>query len=495
MRRSFRWAPRPRVAVNRSLRVGSYTTACSTRPLTASAMLTQYTGKPWMKLVVPSSGSMIQTNGASLAPCLRPDSSARMPWSGEAVSSVSMTACSLAWSTSVTKSLICFCAIRTDSTSRAARLMMAPAARAALMATFSMGCRLDDINDDGGQGILQSKSAGGGVFPAMQAATISAILPVPPMKTRFVLINTSHAGNVGAVARAMKTMGFDDLVLVAPRWPNVLRHEETIQRASGALDLLRQARIVAGLDQALDGISHLCATAMTARDFGPPTTTPRAHFETLLKKEQPVHDSSAPAATRPTGVAFLFGSERFGMSNADVYRCHVALSIPTQPGFGSLNLGAAVQVIAYEWRMALDGCGLVVPDGTPAPPPPPRRPAPGRARGGGGGGGVGWCGRAPRRATWPMPCRWRACWSIGSRHSRRSAFWIPPRPKSSCRACSNCSTAHNWLPRKSTSCAVSPRPSSRRRRPTANAHPRQATKHECAPSRDEHGDSVSAPNT
>src|SRR6218665_1577314 len=260
MRRSFRWAPRPRVAVNRSLRVGSYTTACSTRPLTASAMLTQYTGKPWMKLVGPSSGSMIQTNGASLAPCLRPDSSAGMPWSGEAVSSVSMTACSLAWSTSVTKSLICFCAIRTDSTSRAARLMMAPAARAALMATFSMGCRLDDINDDGGQGILQSKSAGGGVFPAMQAATISAILPVPPMKTRFVLINTSHAGNVGAAA--------------------------------------------------------------------PPTTTPRAHFETLLKKEQPVHDSSAPAATRPTGVAFLFGSERFGMSNADVYRCHVTLSIP-----------------------------------------------------------------------------------------------------------------------------------------------------------------------
>ncbi|MCW5238235.1 RNA methyltransferase [Verminephrobacter eiseniae] len=188
------------------------------------------------------------------------------------------------------------------------------------------------------------------------------------MKTRFVLINTSHAGNVGAVARAMKTMGFDDLVLVAPRWPNVLRHEEAIQRASGALDLLRQARIVAGLDQALDGISHLCATAMTARDFGPPTTTPRAHFETLLKKERPVHDLSAPAATWPTGVAFLFGSERFGMSNADVYRCHVTLSIPTQPGFGSLNLGAAVQVIAYEWRMALDGCGLAVPDSAPARP-------------------------------------------------------------------------------------------------------------------------------
>ena len=71
------------------------------------------------------------------------------------------------------------------------------------------------------------------------------------MKTRFVLIQTSHAGNVGAAARAMKTMGFDDLVLVAPRWANVLRREETIQRASGALDVLAQARIVETLDEAL----------------------------------------------------------------------------------------------------------------------------------------------------------------------------------------------------------------------------------------------------
>jgi tRNA/rRNA methyltransferase len=105
------------------------------------------------------------------------------------------------------------------------------------------------------------------------------------MQTRFILINTSHAGNVGACARAMKTMGFDDLVLVAPRWPNVLRREETIQRASGALDVLKNARIVATLDEALDGMTHLCATAMTPRDFGPPTVAPRVHFESLLKNE------------------------------------------------------------------------------------------------------------------------------------------------------------------------------------------------------------------
>jgi tRNA/rRNA methyltransferase len=170
------------------------------------------------------------------------------------------------------------------------------------------------------------------------------------MKTRFILINTSHAGNVGATARAMKTMGFDDLVLVAPRWANVLRREETIQRSSGALDVLNNARIVETLDEALDGMEHLCATAMTPRDFGPPTRAPRAHFAQLLGL------ADAPQIeTSPASVAFLFGSERFGMQNEDVYRCHVALSIPTNPKFGSLNLGAAVQLIAYDWREALGG--------------------------------------------------------------------------------------------------------------------------------------------
>jgi len=181
------------------------------------------------------------------------------------------------------------------------------------------------------------------------------------MKTRFILIQTSHAGNVGAAARAMKTMGFDDLVLVAPRWPDVLSQEETIQRASGALDVLEKARIVATLDEALHGVSHLCATAMTPRDFGPPTRTPREHFELLLKKELETLSECASGADFPqyfipeSGMAFLFGSERFGMANEDVYRCHVALSIPTNPQFGSLNLGAAVQLIAYEWRQALGG--------------------------------------------------------------------------------------------------------------------------------------------
>jgi len=166
------------------------------------------------------------------------------------------------------------------------------------------------------------------------------------VRTRFVLIQTSHAGNVGAAARALKVMGFDDLVLVAPRWPDVLTRPEAVERASGATDVLAAARIVATVDEALEGMTHLCATVMTARDFGPPTTSPRAHLTPLAGRR---------GEAAGGGVAFLFGSERYGMRNEDVYRCHVALQIPTAPGYGSLNLAAALQVIAYEWRSALGG--------------------------------------------------------------------------------------------------------------------------------------------
>ena len=162
---------------------------------------------------------------------------------------------------------------------------------------------------------------------------------------RFVLVHTSHAGNVGAAARAMKVMGFADLVLVAPRWPDVLQHDETRALASGADDVLDRARVVATLDEALDGVTWACATAMTPRDFGPPTEAPRPHFERL-----------AATAHRP---AFVFGSERFGLGNDEVYRCHACLSIPTAPDFGSLNLAQAVQLLAYEWRQALGGFPVV----------------------------------------------------------------------------------------------------------------------------------------
>lgn len=174
---------------------------------------------------------------------------------------------------------------------------------------------------------------------------------------RFILIETSHAGNVGAAARALKVMGFNDLVLVAPRWANVLRREETIQRASGATDVLAHCRIVPTVEEALDGITHLCATAMTPRDFGPPTYTPRDYLPRMAARMQ-----AEPDAGHKMG--FLFGSERFGMKNEDVYRCHACLSIPTNPQFGSLNLAAAIQLIAYEWRLAI---GIEMDDYAQAP--------------------------------------------------------------------------------------------------------------------------------
>jgi tRNA/rRNA methyltransferase len=159
--------------------------------------------------------------------------------------------------------------------------------------------------------------------------------------TRFVLVGVSHPGNVGAAARAMKVMGFTDLVLVAPRWADVLQRPEALAMASGATDVLAGARVEATLAEALDGVTYACATAMTPRDFGPPTHAPRELFATL-----------AGSAHR---VAFVFGSERHGLGNEEVYQCHACVSIPTDPAYGSLNLAQALQLIAYEWRQALGG--------------------------------------------------------------------------------------------------------------------------------------------
>lgn len=172
-------------------------------------------------------------------------------------------------------------------------------------------------------------------------------------RTRFILVNTSHPGNVGAAARAMKVMGFTDLVLVAPRLADAASHPDALAMASGATDVLAAARVVGALADALDGVGFACATAMTPRDFGPPTHAPRALFPSL--------------AAQGAGVGFVFGSERVGLGNDDVYRCHACVSIPTHPDYGSLNLAQAVQLVAYDWREAL-GSFAVAPR-TPAVEP------------------------------------------------------------------------------------------------------------------------------
>ena len=163
--------------------------------------------------------------------------------------------------------------------------------------------------------------------------------------TRFILVDTSHPGNVGATARAMKVMGFSDLVLVTPRFADVLSQPDAIALASGATDILERARIVATLDEALEGSTFACATAMTPRDFGPPTRAPREAFAELARSDH--------------RVAFVFGGERFGLSNEHVYACHLCISIPTQPEYGSLNLAQAVQLLSYDWRQALGGFPVV----------------------------------------------------------------------------------------------------------------------------------------
>jgi len=189
-------------------------------------------------------------------------------------------------------------------------------------------------------------------FTVMPEPTPVPAASVPPDPTRFVLVQPSHAGNVGAAARAMKVMGFRELVLVAPRLADVLAQPEAVSRASGATDILAAARVVATLDEALRGTTWACATAMTPRDFGPPTFAPRAHFAAL-----------AATAHR---VALVFGPERTGLANDDVYRCHACLSVPTDPDYGSLNLAQAVQLVAYDWRQALGGFAVAprTPDAT-----------------------------------------------------------------------------------------------------------------------------------
>jgi tRNA/rRNA methyltransferase len=168
---------------------------------------------------------------------------------------------------------------------------------------------------------------------------------LPSDRTRFVLMHPSHAGNVGAAARAIKVMGFRDLVLVAPRRANVLAQPQALAMASGADDVLATARVVSTLAEALHGMQFVCATAMTPRDFGPPVFAPRERLPAL--------------AAEGLTAAFVFGGERFGMANDDVYRCHACLSIPTAPDYGSLNLAQAVQLVAYEWRQALGGFEVI----------------------------------------------------------------------------------------------------------------------------------------
>jgi tRNA/rRNA methyltransferase len=163
---------------------------------------------------------------------------------------------------------------------------------------------------------------------------------------RVVLVETSHPGNLGAAARAMKVMGLSRLWLVAPRCEI---DDEARARASGAVDVLEQARVCASLDEALAGTVLAAACTSRRRDLPHPAYTPRQAAPELL------------AAARDADVALVFGSETYGLSNEQLGRCRWLINIPANPDYMSLNLAAAVQVLAYELRATLEDAVIPLP--------------------------------------------------------------------------------------------------------------------------------------
>jgi len=157
------------------------------------------------------------------------------------------------------------------------------------------------------------------------------------MTIRIILIGTSHPGNIGAAARAMKNMGLFDLVLVNPRY---FPHDEATARASGAEDVLDTTRVVSSLDEALSDCVYVAGASARSRTIGWPSMAPRECAQKLLQES---HNGT---------VAVVFGSEKSGLTNEDIDRCHTLLTIPTLTGFSSLNVAMAVQVVSYELRVA-----------------------------------------------------------------------------------------------------------------------------------------------
>jgi len=153
----------------------------------------------------------------------------------------------------------------------------------------------------------------------------------------IVLINTSHPGNIGAAARAMKNMGLAGLRLVDPqKYPSA----DATARASGADDVLAAARTFATLDAAVADCTLVIGASARSRSLPVPMLDPRGCAAL-------VHSQPDPAST-----AILFGRERSGLTNDELDRCHHLVQIPTNPDYPSLNIAAAVQVITYELRMA-----------------------------------------------------------------------------------------------------------------------------------------------
>jgi len=157
------------------------------------------------------------------------------------------------------------------------------------------------------------------------------------MTIRIVLVGTTHPGNIGAAARAMKNMGLSDLALVNPRH---FPHDDATARASGATDVLEGARVVSSLGEALTDCVYVAGASARSRSINWPSMGPRDCAERMLLEG------------KQGKVAAVFGPEKSGLNNDDLDLCHTLLTIPTDPGFSSLNLAMAVQVLTYELRVA-----------------------------------------------------------------------------------------------------------------------------------------------
>lgn len=154
---------------------------------------------------------------------------------------------------------------------------------------------------------------------------------------RIVLVNTSHPGNIGAAARAMKTMGLSDLYLVAPeKFPD----KKAIEMASNAVDILENAIVVNKLDEAFAECGVVVGASARSRTIPWPMLSPREFAE------------KARQESTKNKIAVLFGREQSGLTNEELHRCHFHVQIPSNPEYSSLNLAAAVQVLAYELRVA-----------------------------------------------------------------------------------------------------------------------------------------------
>lgn len=175
----------------------------------------------------------------------------------------------------------------------------------------------------------------------------------PLDQVRIVLVQTSHPGNIGASARAMKTMGLSDLRLVNPvRYPNA----EATAMASGADDMLARTPVHGGLEEALAGCRLVLGTSARQRSLRWPELSPREGARVLVE------------AAGGGSVALLFGREQSGLSNEELDRCQALVTIPADEAYSSLNLAAAVQVLSYELRLAaLDRAAVRSPETTLPP--------------------------------------------------------------------------------------------------------------------------------